>query len=185
MTDSSAPSTESGTETEPRDSGSATADRLPDKLTFRITPVSLLGVFTVMICVSPVALAAPWLLTLYVLPLLLLAWVLRVRTTVHGGGITARTLFGKSEIAWRDLQFLRLDERRWVRAVLASGKEIRLPSVRVRDLPRLAVMSGDRVSDPSAEPESTEPDPSGTDRAESDRSESDRSESDQAAAEQD
>ncbi|MBA8823178.1 hypothetical protein FHX42_000507 [Saccharopolyspora lacisalsi] len=178
MTDSSAPSTESGTETEPRASGSATADRLPDELTFRITPVSLLGVFTVMICVSPVALAVPWLLTLYALPLLLLVWVLRVRTTVHGGGITARTLFGKSEIAWQDLQFLRLDERRWIRAVLVSGKEIRLPSVRVRDLPRLAVMSGDRVSDPSAEPESTE-----TDRVETDRTGTERAESDQAAAE--
>ncbi|RCW39137.1 PH (Pleckstrin Homology) domain-containing protein [Halopolyspora algeriensis] len=126
---------------------------LPARLTFRITRLSIIGVLTVAVCVSPAAAAAPWLLWLYILPLGLLVWVLRVRTTVDTGGLVARTAVRTFRIGWDELRSLRINERRWVRAVLHSGREIRLPAVRVRDLPRLAAMSDDRISDPTAEPE--------------------------------
>jgi hypothetical protein len=124
---------------------------LPSSLTFRITPVSLLVVFTVAVCVTPVAWARPWLLSLYLVPLLLLVWIVRVRTVVDADRITARTVLHSTGFPWEEIQSFRLDERRWLRAVLTSGKEVRLPAVRVRDLPRVAAMSGGRLSDPSAQ----------------------------------
>lgn len=124
------------------------APRLPESLTFRITPVALLVVLTVAVCASPAAAAIPWLSVLYLVPLGLLVWILRVRTTVHGSGLTVRTVTGKRQLDWNEIRSLHLDERRWVRAVTQEGTEVRLPAVRVRDLPRLAAMSGGRLSNP-------------------------------------
>ncbi len=137
------------------------APRLPESLTFRITPVALMVVLTIAVCVSPAAAALPSLTVLYVVPLGLSVWILRVRTTVHGRGLTVRTVTRTRELAWDDIRSLRLSERHWVRAVTPDGSQIRLPAVRVRDLPRLAAMSGGRVSDPDEEPED-DPDDTGT-----------------------
>lgn len=127
---------------------SAGASAVPARLTFRITPISLLAVLTVAICVTPVAWYQPWLLLLYLLPAGLLVWIFRVRTVVTADSITA-TALGRTRIPWDDVRSVKLDERRWVRAVLDSGKEVLLPAVRVRDLPRLAAMSGGRLPDPA------------------------------------
>lgn len=140
--------------------GRETTPTLPERLTFRITRLAIVGILTVAVCISPAAAAAPWLLWLYLLPLGLLIWVLRMRTTIDTDGITARTVVRTFRIGWGDLQSLRVNERRWVRAVLRSHREIQLPAVRVRDLPHLAAMSGGRISDPAAQPETeseTEP----------------------------
>lgn len=122
---------------------------LPAKLTFRITPISLLAVMTVAICVTPVAWFVPWLFVIYLLPLGLLVWILRVRTDVTADSITA-TALGSTRMSWDDIRLVKLNERRWVRAVLNSGKEVLLPAVRVRDLPHLAAMSDGRLPDPGA-----------------------------------
>ena len=127
---------------------SAGASAVPARLTFRITPISLLAVLTVAICVTPVAWYQPWLLLLYLLPAGLLVWISRVRTVVTADSITA-TALARTRIPWDDVRSVKLDERRWVRAVLDSGKEVLLPAVRVRDLPRLAAMSGGRLPDPA------------------------------------
>lgn len=127
---------------------SAGASAVPARLIFRITPISLLAVLTVAICVTPVAWYQPWLLLLYLLPAGLLVWIFRVRTVVTADSITA-TALGRTRIPWDDVRSVKLDERRWVRAVLDSGKEVLLPAVRVRDLPRLAAMSGGRLPDPA------------------------------------
>lgn len=126
----------------------AAAGAVPARLTFRITPISLLAVLTVAICVTPVAWYQPWLLLLYLLPAGLLVWIFRVRTVVTADSITA-TALARTRIPWDDVRSVKLDERRWVRAVLDSGKEVLLPAVRVRDLPRLAAMSGGRLPDPT------------------------------------
>lgn len=144
----------------------------PARLTFRITSVTLLAVFTVAICVTPIAWARPWLLPMYLIPLLLLVWIMRVRTVVDTEGITARTVLRTKRFGWDEVQSFRLDERRWLRAVLSSGKEVQLPSVRVRDLPHLSAMSGGRLSDPTAQvPDSAETDIPDADTADADVSE--------------
>lgn len=122
----------------------------PTRLTFQITRMSLAAVIAVAVCVTPVASAYVWLLPVYLIPLLLLVWVLRVRTTVDSETVTVHTLFGRSRFRWDEIQSIKLHERRAVRAVLVSGKRIRLPTVRLRDLPRFAAMSGGRLPDPTA-----------------------------------
>ncbi|GAA4860862.1 PH domain-containing protein [Saccharopolyspora rosea] len=130
----------------------AETPRLPESLTFRITPVALLAVLAVVVCATPVAATAggPALL-LYLVPLGLLVWILRTRTTVSPERVTVRTMFGGTRFTWDDVRALRLDEKRWIRAVLASGNEVALSAVRVRDLPRLSAMSGGRLPDPNAQ----------------------------------
>ena len=129
----------------------ARAASQPSALTFRITPVSLLAALTVLIGATPVAwTGGPWALSIYLIPLGIVVWVLRTRTTVTADGVTARRVLGSTRFGWDDLVSLRLDQRRWLRAVLSSGKEVLLPAVRVRDLPRLSAMSGGRLADPTA-----------------------------------
>jgi hypothetical protein len=137
------------------ESGQAAADaqdapQPPRSLTFRITRVTLLVVVVLAVCMTPVAWVQPWMLSIYLIPLVLVVWVLRARTTVDHDMITARTL-RTTRIPWDDVQSFRLDQRRWLRAVLRDdatagrGREVLLPAVRVRDLPRLAAMSGGRL----------------------------------------
>ncbi|SDP48912.1 PH domain-containing protein [Actinopolyspora xinjiangensis] len=122
---------------------------LPSRLVFRLTRVSLLVILVLAVCISPVAASLPWLSVLYLVPLGLVLWVVRMRTVVDESGITARTLTGSTRMAWTEIKALRLDERHWVRAVTTSDRQVRLPALRVRDVPRLAAMSGGRIQDPS------------------------------------
>jgi hypothetical protein len=137
-----------------------TARESPSSLTFRITPVTLLVVILIAVCITPVAWVTPWTLSIYLVPLLLAVWVLRSRTVVDTDRITARTMLHTTRIPWDQVQSFRLNERRWLRAVLASddvdsastsdkrAREVLLPAVRVRDLPHLAALSGGRLSAP-------------------------------------
>ncbi|QGK71104.1 hypothetical protein GIY23_17675 [Allosaccharopolyspora coralli] len=125
--------------------------RLPDKLTFRITGASLIAVIIVTVCMSPLALSSWWLALLFLVPIGMAVWVLRVRTVVTPESVAACSLTRTTTVRWDDVKSLRLDERRWVRLVLASGREVTLPAVRVRNLPNLAAMSGGRIADPGTE----------------------------------
>lgn len=123
------------------------------QLVFRLTPVSLLAVMSLAVCLTPIAWLQPWTLSLYAIPLLLAAWILRSRTTVDAQRIQVRWLVGGRSIAWHDVAGFQLREKRWVVAQLASGGRVRLPSVHVRDMVRLAEFSGGRVPDLSSETE--------------------------------
>ncbi|WP_223839994.1 PH domain-containing protein [Saccharopolyspora pogona] len=132
--------------------GSPAKPDAPKSLTFRITPVALLAVLAITICATPLATTAgTWALLLYLIPLGLLVWILRTRTTVDARQVVVRTSFGRTKFSWDDVVSLRLDERRWLKAVLRSGKEVQLPAVRVRDLPRVAAISGGRLPDPTTQ----------------------------------
>lgn len=122
---------------------------VPARLTFRLTRISLLAVFVVLLGVTPIAWVAPWLLVMYLIPLVLLIWLLRIRTVVDTEMLSTRSLTGSARFRWDEVRSFRLDEKKWLRAVLTSGKEVRLPAVRVRDLPRLSALSGGRLSDPA------------------------------------
>lgn len=126
------------------------ANETPPALTFKITPVALLGVLAVATCATPIAFSATWLLPIYLLPLLLAWWIFRTRTVIDTEHLVAQRMFHRTRFSWEDIKSFRLDERRWLRAVLASGKEVSLPAVRVRDIPRLSAFSGGRLPDPTA-----------------------------------
>lgn len=121
---------------------------MPPVARVRITRSALLVVFFLALCVSPVALSSAWLATLFVIPLVLLAWVLRAGVDVDPQGVTVRALLGQRRLSWDDIVALRLSRRGDVRLALRDGRTIRLPVVRTRHLPLLAAASGGRIDSP-------------------------------------
>ncbi|GLZ41681.1 hypothetical protein Acsp05_53050 [Actinokineospora sp. NBRC 105648] len=101
------------------------------------------------ICATPLAFGAPGLYAVYVIPIAATAWVLRVRTTADAEGLVVRQVFSSRRLPWTALKGLRLTKRAGVRAVLDDDTEVALPSVRVRHLPALALVSGGRLDDPT------------------------------------
>jgi hypothetical protein len=126
-----------------------TTPQVPARLVFRIPATAVLGALLLALAATPFAFAAPGLYAVYVVPLAMIVWVLRLRTVADADGLVARTLFGRHELAWSDIRALRLSERSWVRAVLDGGREQTLPTVRTRHLPALSLISGGRLADPT------------------------------------
>ncbi|WP_020671109.1 PH domain-containing protein [Amycolatopsis nigrescens] len=117
---------------------------------FRIPATALLAIMILVICVTPVAFGGvPGLQALYLVPLGLLLFVQRTRTTASRDGLAVRTMFGSREIPWAALKGLALTKKSKVRAVLTDDSQIQLPAVRTRHLPVLALVSGGKVPDPS------------------------------------
>ncbi|MGH3844857.1 MAG: hypothetical protein ACRDS0_25995 [Pseudonocardiaceae bacterium] len=54
-------------------------------VTFRLPLTALLGVFGLIVCMTPVAFGAPGLQVLYLVPLILAFWVVRTRTRGRAG----------------------------------------------------------------------------------------------------
>ena len=124
---------------------------------FRNSPLAVLAAVAFMVCFTPIALTVPGMEVLYLIPIGMVAWILRMRTTVDADTIAARGALRTRRVAWGDVTALHLRTRSRVSAVLGNGSELPLPAVRVRDLPLLAMMSGGRLPDPS--PDADEPDP--------------------------
>ncbi|MGH3941746.1 MAG: PH domain-containing protein [Pseudonocardiaceae bacterium] len=119
-------------------------------VTFRPPLTSLIAVWGLAVCLTPVAFGIPGLQVLYLGPLAIAVWLLRTRTVAGPETIVTHQVRGARSVTWSDLEGLRIDERSRVWAVLRGGKEIRLPSVRARDLPTLSSVSQGRLPDPLA-----------------------------------
>lgn len=130
----------------------ATMDRVSTAppAVFRTSRLVLLFAAVLAVCAVPVAFGAPFLWLIYVVPIGIVVWVLRVRTVVDPDAVTVRKLVGSTRVPWARISTLRLDEPR-VYAVLDDGAELPLPAVRVRDLTQLAAASGGRLPDPAGE----------------------------------
>ncbi|MFD7653194.1 PH domain-containing protein [Actinosynnema sp. NPDC059797] len=129
------------------------------KVVFRVPTPALLAAGLALICVTPVAWAAPGLQALYLLPLGFALWVVRNRTAVDGERIVARSTFGRREVPWTDVKAIKIDPKGWLSAVLADDSLVRLPAVRAGHLPALSAVSGGRVADPTAAPATSGDDP--------------------------
>lgn len=128
----------------------------PDRrAVFRISPLVVLVALTLAVCVTPVATALPYAWLLYLVPVGIIVWTLRVRTVADPDAVTVRRLLGGRRVAWSDIAGLRVGRakdpgRARVNVVLADDSELALPAVHLRDLPRLAAASGGRLPDPTA-----------------------------------
>ncbi len=132
----------------------------PDRVVFRISPLTLLGAAALAICAVPVAFGAPWLWLVLLVPLTLGHRVLRIRTTAGPDTLVARGVLRARSVPWSDITALRLRSSRTrsrVSAVLSDGTELPLPAVHVRDLPLLAAASRGRLPDFTAEPAGAHP----------------------------
>jgi hypothetical protein len=130
-------------------------------LVFRNSPLTVLFAIAFVVCATPVALTVPGMAVLYLIPIGLVAWVLRVRTTVDQDSIVARGALRTRRVAWADVTALHLRTRSRVSAVLSSGSELPLPAVHTRDLPLLAMACGGRLPDPSTDPTTDAPSTTG------------------------
>jgi Bacterial PH domain len=127
----------------------------PPRAIFRISPLVVLVALTLAVCATPVAFAAPFLWLVYLVPLWIIVWTLRVRTVVDPEAVAVRRLVGSRRVPWSEITSVHLGRARnpgtaRVSAVLSDGSELALPAVHVRDLPRLAAVSGGHLPDPTA-----------------------------------
>ncbi|WP_280761489.1 PH domain-containing protein [Prescottella agglutinans] len=117
----------------------------------RISPLALIACIFLLFCMSFPVLGWPaafgWML---VIPFLIGAWVLRVRTTVTPDGLELRRAFSSQSISWDQIKGFHFPKRGWARADLVDGGEVSLPTVTFGRLPQLASASGGRVTDPYA-----------------------------------
>jgi hypothetical protein len=129
-----------------------TVPQVPSRLVFRIPATAVLAALLFAITATPFAFAAPGLFVVYLVPIVAIAWVMRVRTVADGEKLVARTLFTRRVLPWADIRAFRVSKRSWVRAVVEDGKELPLPTVRTRHLPALSLISGGRLDDPTEAP---------------------------------
>lgn len=119
------------------------------RLAFTPSRLTIAAVLVVCVGALPLLLSVPFFWLSLVVPLAVVGWVLRVRTTVDPESVTVRSVTATRTLAWDDVRGLKLGRRSSVAAVLADGSEVVLPAVYVRDLPVLAVASGGRFADPA------------------------------------
>jgi hypothetical protein len=94
---------------------------------------------TWLVTTAAVAGARWWLLPLFLLPAAAIGYVFRAGVDADAARITVRALFGRRRVEWAavDALFVRRG-RCYVR--LVSGRELPLPAVGARDLPRLTTV---------------------------------------------
>ncbi|UXA08592.1 PH domain-containing protein [Mycobacterium sp. SMC-2] len=114
----------------------------------KISPIAHLavGFFTLGLLI-PVMLWPPS-APLLVIPVVLSALIVRLRTVADDRGVTVRTLLGSQTVQWDDIDGLRFHRGSWARAHLKSGAELRLPAVTFATLPQLTEASSGRVPNP-------------------------------------
>jgi hypothetical protein len=95
-----------------------------------------------------VVLAATWTAPLLIIPVILSAMIVRLRTVADSDTVTARSLLGSRTVRWQDIEGLRFDKGSWARAQLKDGGDLRLPAVTFATLPQLTEVSAGRVPNP-------------------------------------
>ncbi len=125
--------------------------KLPSSYTIRTSRQVLIPIGFSFICVSFVALGWPqafgW---LFLLPIALAFYVLRVGTTVNKTGLITHRILGNQQIAWSNVKGIRMPKHGWARAELQDGTSVTLPAVNVDRLRELAVTSHGHIPDPGA-----------------------------------
>jgi hypothetical protein len=114
----------------------------------RMSRTALVPVALLFVCVIPLATARLWTLVFLVLPAAVAVWALRAGVDIDDAAVTVRGAIGSRRVPWTKLAGIRIGARRSLWLVTTEGTEIRLPVLRVGDLPRLAALSGGRISAP-------------------------------------
>jgi Bacterial PH domain len=118
------------------------------RVVIKVSPIAHLAVgFLALGLLIPV-LAWPPSAPLLLIPVLLSALIIRLRTVADDRGVTVRTLLGSRTVRWDEIEGLRFHRGSWARARLNSGAELRLPAVTFATLPQLTEASSGRVPNP-------------------------------------
>ena len=119
------------------------------KVVFRLPPTANLAPLLLLVTATPFAFAAPYLWLVYIVPVALIVWIMRNRTTADPEGLYARYTFSHRTLTWDQLTSLKLERRGKVSAVTGDSTVTPLPGVRLRHMSLLSQLSGGRIPDPS------------------------------------
>jgi hypothetical protein len=114
-----------------------------------MSKVALVPVVLLFVCAIPLATAQLWTLVFLLIPLVAAVYVVRVGVDVADDGVTVRSAFAARRVPWAELAGVRIGRRRDLYLVTTRGTELRLPVLRVGDLPRLSRLSGGRIPTPA------------------------------------
>ncbi|MCV7341878.1 PH domain-containing protein [Mycobacterium haemophilum] len=117
-------------------------------MVIKVSPVAHLAVGFLTLGLLVPVLAWPPTVPLLVIPVVLSALIVRLRTVADDRGVTVRTLLGSQAVCWEDIDGLRFNRGSWARARLKNGAELRLPAVTFATLPLLTEASSGRVPNP-------------------------------------
>ena len=109
---------------------------------------ALLPVAFLTLCLLPLATVSVWSLLLLLVPAAIAAWVVRAGVDIDDGGLTVRSMLGQRRVPWNQLAGVRVAPRGELWLVTTEGTEVRVPVLRVPDLPRLAALYGGRIDVP-------------------------------------
>jgi len=133
------------------DDGGVTSQPPPvpvEPVVLRISPMAHLAVGFLLLGMLAVVMGATWTAPLLIIPVVLSAMIVRLRTVADRDTVTARSLLGSRTVRWQAIEGLRFDKGSWARAQLREGGELRLPAVTFATLPHLTEVSAGRVPNP-------------------------------------
>jgi len=107
--------------------------------------IALVPAVVAVVCALPLATASPWLLFVLLLPAAWITYVLRSGVDIDEVGLVVRALFGSMRIPWTRITGVLVGKRQELSIATVEGSTVRLPNLRVRDLPRLYEATGGRL----------------------------------------
>ncbi len=107
--------------------------------------ISLIPAVVAVVCALPLATASPWLLPVLLLPVAWICYALRSGVDVDDAGLVVRALFGSVRIPWARISGVLIGKGQQLSVATVGGGAVRLPNLRVRDLPRLYEATGGRL----------------------------------------
>jgi len=120
------------------------------RVVIRISPMAHFAVGFLLLGILSLVMASPWFLPLLIIPAVLSALIVRLRTVARLDTVTARSLLHSETVRWEDIDGLAFNKGSWARAQLTDGRELTLPAVTFSTLPRLTEASAGRVPNPYA-----------------------------------
>lgn len=107
--------------------------------------IALVPAVVAVVCALPLATASPWLLFVLFLPAAWITYVLRSGVDADEDGLIVRALFGSIRIPWSRIAGVLIVRRQELSIATVEGSRVRLPGLRVRDLPKLYEATGGRL----------------------------------------
>ncbi|NJP33808.1 PH domain-containing protein [Micromonospora thermarum] len=122
-----------------------------DTVRFRHNQAIAAAALIAFIGALPLANAGWYFLPVLLVPLAVGVWAWRAGTDADSRGLRLRALTGERRIAWDQVVELASDPRGRAVARLDDGREVPLPAVRGKDLPRLVAATGQSLPDEPAQ----------------------------------
>lgn len=119
--------------------------------------ISLIPAVVAVVCALPLATASPWLLFVLLLPAAWITYVLRSGVDADDNGLVVRAMFGSIHLPWARISGLVVGRHQDLSVATVEGSTVRLPNLRVRDLPRLHEATDGRLGLPAQPRRSEKP----------------------------